>query len=155
MNKVVFLNKIEYFKNENHINISILANLLTNLSYLYSDDIDFGIESSKTSVYISLKKDKQELNIDLINDFLDIRFNYVELNFFMKEIEKDILEKILKNILIGNYNLYYSIFDNGKVSDIELVWKDISLSKFNSKDIYEMAITRNKVKTIEGFNWSR
>ncbi|WP_353102331.1 hypothetical protein [Myroides odoratus] len=155
MNKLEFLNKISHLKNENNIDMSVLANLLANLSYLYSDDIDFSVENSKTSIYISLKKYEHELDIDLINDFLDLRFSYVELNFFIREIENDVLEKILKNLLIGNYTLYYSIFDTGKVSNVELVWKDSTLSNFNSKDIYEMAITGNKVKVIEGFNWGK
>ena len=155
MNKTTFLNDIEYLKNENDINRSILANLLSNLSYLYSDDIDFSIERSKKNVYILLKKQEQELNIDLINDFLDIRFSYAEINFFIKEIENDVLEKTFKNLLIGNYTLYYSILENGKVSNVELIWKDSTLSHFNSKDIYEMTIIGNRVKIIEGFNWSK
>ncbi len=155
MNKTIFLNDIEYFKNENDVNISILANLLSNLSYLYSDDIDFSIERTKRSVYILLKKHEHELNIDLINDFLDIRFSYAEINFFIKEIENDVLEKIFINLLIGNYTLYYSILENGKVSNVELIWKDSILSHFNSKDIYEMTIIGNRVKIIEGFNWSK
>lgn len=155
MNKLEFLNKINHLKNKNNIDISVLANLLANLSYLYSDDIDFSVENSKTSIYISLKKYEHELDIDLINDFLDLRFSYVELNFFIREIENDVLEKILKNLLIGNYTLYYSIFDTGKVSNVELVWKDSKPSNFNSKDIYEMVITGNKVKVIEGFNWGK
>lgn len=155
MNKVDFLEGISYFKNEKNINRSVLANLLINLSYLYSDDIDFSVESYKTSIYISLKKYEQELDIDLINNFLDIRFNYVELNFFIDEIENDVLEKILKNILIGHYILYYSILDTGKVSSVNLVWKDSTLSNFNSQDLYEMTIIGNKVRVVEGFNWSR
>ena len=155
MNKTIFLNDIEYLKNENDVNISILANLLSNLSYLYSDDIDFSIERTKRSVYILLKKHEHELNIDLINDFLDIRFSYAEINFFIKEIENDVLEKIFKNLLIGNYTLYYSILDNGELGIVELIWKDSMLSHFNSKDIYEMTTIGNKVKISEGFNWSK
>lgn len=155
MNKAIFLNDINYLRNNNDVNVSILVNLLSNLSYLFSNDIDFSIESSKRNIYILLTKHEQELNIDLINGFLDIRFSYAEVNFFIKEIENDVLEKIFKNLLKGNYTLYYSILDNGNVSNVELIWKDSTLSHFNSNDIYEMTKIGNKVKIIEGFNWSK
>lgn len=155
MDKVSFLNDVGYIINGNDINISILANLLSNLSYLYSDDIDFSIERSKRNIYISLKKQGHELYMDLTNDFLDIRFSYVEINFFIKEIENDVLEKIFKNLLMGNCAIYYLILENGKLGNAELIWKDSTLSHFNSKDIYEMTIIGNKVKISEGFNWSQ
>lgn len=155
MDKVSFLDDIGYLINGNDINISILANLLSNLSYLYSDDIDFSIERSKRNIYISLKKQGHELDMDLTNDFLDIRFSYVEINFFIKEIENDVLEKIFKNLLMGNYTINYLILVNGKLGNAELIWKDSTLSHFNSKDIYEMTIIGNKVKISEGFNWSQ
>lgn len=155
MDKISFLNDIDYLKNSNNRNISILANLLLSTSNLYSDNICFDLEISKKNIYISLKKQEQELNIDLINDFLDIRFNYTELNFFIQEIENDVLEKILKNILEGNYTLYYSISNNGNVSNIQLIWKDNTLSDFNSKDVYGLTKIENKIKIIEGYNWSK
>jgi len=154
MNKVIFLNDIDYLKNEGAKNISTLATSLSNLSSVYSEDIDFSIESSKRNIYILLKKDEHELNIDLINDFLNIRFSYVELNFFINEIENNVLEKIFKDILIGNYTLYYSILENEKVGNVELIWKDSILCNFNSKDIYKKTIG-DKLKVIEGYNWSK
>lgn len=155
MDKINFLNHINYLKNSNNKNISLLANLLFNVSYLCADDIHFDLESSKRSVYISLRKQEQDLNVDLINDFLDIRFNYTELNFFIQEKENDVLERIFKNILLGNYTLHYSIMESGNLSSVQLIWKDNTLSEFNRKDIYKFTKAENNLKIIEGYDWTK
>ncbi len=152
MEKKNFIRELNDLKTSQNKNVSLFVNLLLDICVLFSNDIEYQLEYSKNNLSIRMIRSGNDLDIDLNNNFLDIRLNYSEINFFIDEIEKSVLMKIIVDFFKGNYYInYYSDSDNRLIS-LELIWNDTSLASFNKPDIYAKGKYQNMV-VKEGINW--